>query len=330
MAFKFPFTNYHELNLTWVLDQLKALFEKSEENVTVIENYDGRLTAVETELPSVADTAQDAAQTAAAAASLAQTAKATADTAQENAIQAQSAAGVARQEAQDSQTAADAAMQTAQQALATAQDFDGRITQAESDATSSLDKIGNLGDLITRAKNNLVVAINEIARGRFVPLATYNAPGVSYPYQHRGITIDSLGRIAIERADDSIIKSGTENYLPIVPSNQHISVFYGLARAAGDTTQRASFNAVGTYTNEAKAAIREMLGVSGGGGGGTTNYNNLINKPKINGVTLTGNKSLSDIGAIAAPSSPATGSFLVWNGTAWTAQTLATWEGGSY
>ena len=53
MAFKFPFTNYHELNLTWVLDQLKALFEKSEENVTVIENYNGRLTAVETELPLV-------------------------------------------------------------------------------------------------------------------------------------------------------------------------------------------------------------------------------------------------------------------------------------
>ena len=38
----------------------------------------------------------------------------------------------------------------------------------------------------------------------------------------------------------------------------------------------------------------------------------------------------SDIGAIAAPSSPATGAFLVWNGTAWVAQTLATWQAGSY
>ena len=38
----------------------------------------------------------------------------------------------------------------------------------------------------------------------------------------------------------------------------------------------------------------------------------------------------SDIGAIAAPSSPATGAFLVWNGTAWVAQTLATWQGGNY
>ena len=34
----------------------------------------------------------------------------------------------------------------------------------------------------------------------------------------------------------------------------------------------------------------------GGGGGGTTNYNSLSNKPKINNVTLEGNKSLSELG----------------------------------
>lgn len=34
----------------------------------------------------------------------------------------------------------------------------------------------------------------------------------------------------------------------------------------------------------------------GSGGGGTTNYNNLSNKPSINTVTLTGNKTLADIG----------------------------------
>lgn len=138
MAFKFPFTNYHELNLTWVLDQLKSLFEKSEENVTVIENYNGRLTAVETELPLVEETARGASQTAANAASLAQTAKSAADTAQENAIQAQGLAGTARQEAQAAQAAADAATQAAQQAQAAAQNFDGRITQAENDASQAL------------------------------------------------------------------------------------------------------------------------------------------------------------------------------------------------
>ena len=34
----------------------------------------------------------------------------------------------------------------------------------------------------------------------------------------------------------------------------------------------------------------------GGGGGGTTNYNALSNKPQINGVTLTGNKTAQDLG----------------------------------
>ena len=39
---------------------------------------------------------------------------------------------------------------------------------------------------------------------------------------------------------------------------------------------------------------------SGGGTGGTTNYNDLENKPKIAGVTLSGNKSLSDLGIASA------------------------------
>ena len=45
-------------------------------------------------------------------------------------------------------------------------------------------------------------------------------------------------------------------------------------------------------------AIKE----GGGGSGGTSNYNDLENLPKINGVELTGNKSLDNIGAIAANS----------------------------
>ena len=37
-----------------------------------------------------------------------------------------------------------------------------------------------------------------------------------------------------------------------------------------------------------------------------------------------------DAGKIDKPSNPATGAFLVWNGSAWAAQTLATWQGGSF
>lgn len=36
--------------------------------------------------------------------------------------------------------------------------------------------------------------------------------------------------------------------------------------------------------------------IAGGGGGGTNDYNDLTNKPQINNVTLSGNKTSSDLG----------------------------------
>ena len=42
----------------------------------------------------------------------------------------------------------------------------------------------------------------------------------------------------------------------------------------------------------------------GGGGGGTTNYNNLTNKPRINGVLLSGDKSSADLGLASASDIP--------------------------
>lgn len=41
-----------------------------------------------------------------------------------------------------------------------------------------------------------------------------------------------------------------------------------------------------------------------GGGGGTSDYSDLTNKPSINNVTLTGNKSLADLGIAAASAVP--------------------------
>lgn len=52
--------------------------------------------------------------------------------------------------------------------------------------------------------------------------------------------------------------------------------------------------------NEEDLALDSVEVVRSGGGGETSNYNDLDNKPQINGVTLSGNKSLSDLG-IDAP-----------------------------
>ena len=52
-----------------------------------------------------------------------------------------------------------------------------------------------------------------------------------------------------------------------------------------------------------------------------------------NGTTIGGSsqsvKSAVDK-AIPAPSSPSSGQFLVYNGSAWVAQSLSTWSGGNY
>ena len=46
-------------------------------------------------------------------------------------------------------------------------------------------------------------------------------------------------------------------------------------------------------------AIDQLKASGGGGTGGTTNYENLSNKPQLNGVTLEGNKTLGQVGALA-------------------------------
>ena len=62
-------------------------------------------------------------------------------------------------------------------------------------------------------------------------------------------------------SSEQSLKTGTDQAALISAAYQYKSTFYGLAKAAGDTTQSVSTNAVGTYTADAKAAIQTMLGV---------------------------------------------------------------------
>ena len=94
-------------------------------------------------------------------------------------------------------------------------------------------------------------------------IATEATAGIVKVSAGYGITITSGGSIATYPASSGIIKAGGDGKRPIVPLLQHEAAFYGLAKAAGDTTQSASDNAVGTYTADASAAIRNMLGAVG-------------------------------------------------------------------
>ena len=92
--------------------------------------------------------------------------------------------------------------------------------------------------------------------------ATNSTAGVVKVDNSYGIRIND-GMLKINTVDSSI-KSGVNTNIPVVASNEHMAVFYGLAKAAGDSTQAASENAVGTYTSTAKTAIQTMLGVESG------------------------------------------------------------------
>ena len=91
--------------------------------------------------------------------------------------------------------------------------------------------------------------------------ATKTTAGIAVVDDANGIGIESQHKLYINFAPSNLIKSGTGSYRPIPPPRQHESAFYGLAKAAGDTTQSASSNAVGAYTDDAKIAIQKMLGI---------------------------------------------------------------------
>lgn len=97
-----------------------------------------------------------------------------------------------------------------------------------------------------------------------VPTANASRLGAIMTSDVYGTTVatNGSGILMIVKATDSLIKTGTGSGAanrPIVPQNQHQATFYGLAKAAGDTTQSQSSNAVGTYTDSAKSAISQML-----------------------------------------------------------------------
>lgn len=91
-----------------------------------------------------------------------------------------------------------------------------------------------------------------------IPKAGSNTLGVVLTQTGYGITINSNGKISTDASTSAQIKTATDGYRPLTPNRQHESTFYGLAKAAGHD-EKDSTLPVGTYTEEAKSAISDML-----------------------------------------------------------------------
>lgn len=101
------------------------------------------------------------------------------------------------------------------------------------------------------------IVSNGVANIPIASSSTIGAVKTSAAYGTTMIAADGI--IKLEQASSTQIKEGTQGYKPIVPEKQHEAVFYGLAKAAGDSTQAASTYTVGTYTASAKSYIYRML-----------------------------------------------------------------------
>lgn len=90
--------------------------------------------------------------------------------------------------------------------------------------------------------------------------ATASNAGVVKIAGAMGIDITN-GFLTMATADHTYIQDGTHARKAIPPKFQHESVFYGLAKAAG-ADEKDSTLPVGQYTDTAKTAIKNMLGIT--------------------------------------------------------------------
>lgn len=128
------------------------------------------------------------------------------------------------------------------------------------DVVLNADEVGALPNT-TKIPTKTSDLTNDSGYVKDTDYATEDKAGIVKIKDVQGIGMTSTKYLTIKSASSSSIKAGSNINQPIIPEKQHESVFYGLAKASGDTTQSVSRNAVGTYTDEAKASIKNMLGI---------------------------------------------------------------------
>lgn len=111
-----------------------------------------------------------------------------------------------------------------------------------------------------------------------------------------GMGVDQWGRIYNVLADETTIAGKTDIYKPITANKIDYAVKQGLAYSKLEGSGYA-------WTEDEKASARELLGITQSGGG-TSDYDELINKPKINGVELVGYKTSAELGLLTETDLP--------------------------
>ena len=137
------------------------------------------------------------------------------------------------------------------------------VTQSVNGLMSSADKV-KLDGLDNGVSDVQIDGTSIVSDGvAEIPFMSNSNYGVARTDAGYGIGIGVSHQLVVQYASPSVIKAGTganSLYNPIVPYHQHESTFYGLAKAAGHDEKNSTLP-VGQYTEEAKSAIRTMLGL---------------------------------------------------------------------
>lgn len=150
-----------------------------------------------------------------------------------------------------------------------------RVTITDASGAHSFDVMdgeSGAGSVTDVQVNGVSVLQDGVAN---VPKGTASTLGVVKSSSIYPIGIYSDGTLYAKTPTDAEIKFGDASGRLLALTQQHKSAFYGLAKAAGDTTQSQSSNAVGAYTESAKSAISEMLNGSVSVSGTTPTINAL-------------------------------------------------------
>lgn len=159
----------------------------------------------------------------------------------------------------------------------------------------------SLGTYSDTAKTAIRTMLGAIGTADYATSSTYGLVKLSGALRPGSqVTGGNAGSIYVQSASLNGCKTGTSDTFPLTPSVQHAAAFYGLAKAAGDSTQSASSNSVGTYTDTAKTAIRSMLGAVGTADYASTSAAGVIKMGSQKGLSITDSGELRIRGAYAA------------------------------
>ena len=93
-----------------------------------------------------------------------------------------------------------------------------------------------------------------------IPIAEYGKYGLFKISNLSGLSVANDGSLSVYRATPTEVKSGAVATRYLSPNLSNYSTFYGLAKAAGYDEKNSNLP-LGTYSEEAKTAIRTMLGL---------------------------------------------------------------------